>query len=344
MKNTILITGATGQVGSYLTQSLHEKGYQDVVLAIRVPNKITNTSYRTVVMDYDKPETIENALQGIDSVFMMTGYTIDMLVQSKIFIDTAKKSGVKYIVHLGACGDDNAQVAHWAWHQLIERYIEWSGMQYTHLRPESYMQNLLGYQGDNNLQKGILRSYFGHAVLSWVDCADVAELAAHCLLAPEKHTGHIYRLGYENKNYTQIAELITEQLGITFQYQAENPDEFWQHALNNNLELAYMKSIYDHYVDFTNGKLDRTGIVFDNFQTITGKPPTSLKQFILKHQRYFIWASPSSLCNSGLTFISEHFTYNDALPPANRGSKNHKNFFCKWPMVFATTKRGFWLK
>lgn len=49
-----------------------------------------------------------------------------------------------------------------------------------------------------------------------------------------------------------------------------------------------MKSIYDHYVDFTNGKLDRTGIVFDNFQTITGKPPTSLKQFILKHQRYFI--------------------------------------------------------
>lgn len=287
MKNTILITGATGQVGHYLVKSLQDKGYQDIVLAVRDPAKLKNPAYRTVEMDYDKPETIESALQGIDSIFMMTGYTIDMLVQSKVFIDIAKKSAVKYIVHLGACGDDNAQVAHWAWHQLIERYIEWSGIQYTHLRPESYMQNILGYQGDENLQQGTLRSYFGNAVLSWVDCADVAELAAYCLLNPQQHTGRIYRLGYENKNYTQIAELLTEQLGIPFRYQAENPDEFWQHALKNNLELAYMKSIYDHYVDFTNGKLDRAGIIFDDFQTITGKAPTSLKEFILKHQEQF---------------------------------------------------------
>ncbi|MEY0970621.1 SDR family oxidoreductase [Providencia huaxiensis] len=287
MKNTILITGATGQVGHYLVQSLQEKGYHDIVLAVRDPAKLKNTPYRTVVMDYDKPDTIETALQDIDSVFMMTGYTIDMLVQSKVFVDIAKKSAVKYIVHLGACGDDDAQVAHWAWHQLIERYIEWSGIQFTHLRPESYMQNLLGYQGDENLQKGVLRSYFGNAVLSWVDCADVAELAAYCLLNPQQHAGQIYRLGYENRNYTQIAELLTEELGIPFSYQAENPDEFWQHALKNNLELAYMKSIYDHYVDFTNGKLDRSGMVFDNFQTITGKAPRSLKEFILKHQEQF---------------------------------------------------------
>ncbi|WP_272656886.1 MULTISPECIES: hypothetical protein [unclassified Providencia] len=48
-----------------------------------------------------------------------------------------------------------------------------------------------------------------------------------------------------------------------------------------------MKSIYDHYVAFTNGELDRSGIIFDNFQTITGKAPTSLKEFILKHQEKF---------------------------------------------------------
>ncbi|MBP6121355.1 MULTISPECIES: SDR family oxidoreductase [Providencia] len=287
MKNTLLITGATGQVGNYLIQALQRKGYQDVVLAVRDPARIKAAPYPTVLMDYDKPETIKAALQGIDSVFMMTGYTIDMLSQSKIFVDMAKSAGVKYIVHLGACGDDNAQVAHWAWHQLIERYIEWSGIQYTHLRPESYMQNLLGYQGDNNLQKGVLRSYFGNAVLSWVDCADVAELAAYCLLSPEQHAGNIYRLGYENKSYPQIAQCLTDEIGIPFQYQAENPDEFWQHALKNNLELAYMKSIYDHYVTFTSGELDRTGMVFDNYLRITGKSPTTLKEFILKHQKHF---------------------------------------------------------
>lgn len=45
---------------------------------------------------------------------MMTSYTLAMPEQSKIFIDEARKSGVRHIVHLGACGDDNTRVAHWA--------------------------------------------------------------------------------------------------------------------------------------------------------------------------------------------------------------------------------------
>ncbi|MEQ4619868.1 SDR family oxidoreductase [Providencia vermicola] len=287
MKNRILVTGATGQVGHYLVRSLQAQGHEDVVLAVRNPAKLTHSPYPIVEMDYDKPKTIEVALSGVNSVFMMTGYTIDMLQQSKVFVDIAKKSGVNYIVHLGACGDDEAQVAHWAWHQLVERYIEWSGIQYTHLRPESYMQNLLGYQGEDNINKGVLHSYFGDAILSWVDCADVAELAAYCLLSPEQHAGQVYRLGYENKNYTQIAELLTTELGIPFHYQADDPDEFWQFAQTNSLELAYMKSIYDHYVAFTSGKLSREGMIFDNFQKITGKAPTTLKQFLIKHQNHF---------------------------------------------------------
>lgn len=287
MKNKILVTGATGQVGHYLVQSLLEKGYQDVVLAVRNPAKFAHSPYPLVEMDYNKPETIRSALEGIDSVFMMTGYTIDMLQQSKIFVDIAKQCGVRYIVHLGACGDDNAQVAHWAWHQMIERYIEWSGIHFTHLRPESYMQNLLGYQGENSADKGVLRSYFGDAILSWVDCADVAELAAYCLLSPEQHYGQTYRMGYENKNYAQIATLLTEDLGLPFRYQASDPQEFWDFAQSNALELAYMKSIYDHYLAFTAGELSREGMVFDNFQKITGKAPTSVKQFLIKHQDRF---------------------------------------------------------
>lgn len=287
MENKILITGATGQVGGLLVKSLQEKGYNNVVLAVRKPAENTHLPYPTVLMDYDKPETIKQALTGINSVFMMTGYTINMLQQSKVFIDIAKQHGVDYIVHLGACGDDNAQVSHWAWHQLIERYIEWSGIRFTHLRPESYMQNILGYQGDNNLNKNTLRSYFGDAILSWVDCTDVAEMAAHCLLSPNQHAGNTYRLGYENKNYQQIAQLITETLGVPFQYQADPPDEFWKYAQESQLELAYMKSIYDHYVDFTSGKLSRDGEIFDNFEKITGKPATTLKQFILNNKKHF---------------------------------------------------------
>ena len=75
----------------------------------------------------------------------MTGYIVDMLLQSKVLTDNAKKAGISHVVHLGACGPDDATVGHWAWHQLVERYIEWAGFTFTHLRPQDFMQNLLSY-------------------------------------------------------------------------------------------------------------------------------------------------------------------------------------------------------
>ncbi len=132
---TVLITGATGQVGKFLTQRLRESTGLNIILAARNPQTLADSGLPVRYFDYDDPDSILPALAGVDSVFMMTGYTLAMLEQSKVFTDEAKKSGVRHIVHLGACGDDNTRVAHWAWHQLVERYIEWAGFDFTHLRP-----------------------------------------------------------------------------------------------------------------------------------------------------------------------------------------------------------------
>jgi NAD(P)H dehydrogenase (quinone) len=77
-----------------------------------------------------------------------------MMQQSKDFLNAAKRAGVKHIVHLGACGDNDTRVPHYSWHQFIERYIEWCGFSFTHLRPEIFMQNLLGYGGEPLGSKG----------------------------------------------------------------------------------------------------------------------------------------------------------------------------------------------
>ncbi|MBI0575600.1 NmrA family NAD(P)-binding protein, partial [Pectobacterium parmentieri] len=89
------------------------------------------------------------------------GYTVDMLRQSKVFLDEAKNMGIRHIVHLGACGRDDSTVAHWVWHQYIERYIEWSGFSFTHLRPETFMQNLLSYDGTKAIKNGVIQQYTG---------------------------------------------------------------------------------------------------------------------------------------------------------------------------------------
>jgi uncharacterized protein YbjT (DUF2867 family) len=286
-KPKILIMGATGQVGGAVIPNLATNPSVQMVAAARSSDKASRLGVPAVPLDLDKPETIAPALDGVERVFMVTGYTIDMLRQSKDFLNIAKKAGVKYIVHLGACGDNDTRVAHYAWHQFIERYIEWCGFSFTHLRPEIFMQNLLGYGGESNVKKGVIRHYVGDARLSWVDCEDVAAVAASCLLDPENHQGQTYRLGYEARTYYDIAEIFTQVIGQPFSYEPRPPVEFYRNVLAAGAESSYMKCVFDSFTDFTAGKTPGADEVFDNFPAITGKKPRTLEDFAKTHADKF---------------------------------------------------------
>jgi len=183
----ILITGATGQVGGRTIDFLLSNQAIEIVAAVRSPEKaapFTAKGIATVILDFDAEPTHLPAFKGIDHVLIVTGYTVDMLRQSKVLLDNAKKAGVRHVVHLGACGRDDTSVAHWAWHQLVERYIQWSGFSFTHLRPETFMQNVLSYGGKKAIKDGVIHAYVEGARLSWVDVDDVAQVAALALAHP----------------------------------------------------------------------------------------------------------------------------------------------------------------
>lgn len=206
----VLITGATGQVGRGVVNFLRDDPTVRIIAAARKPAKAKDLAVPIVELDLDRVETFGPALEGIERVFLMTGYTVAMLRQSKVFLDAARKAGVRHVVHLGACGDDEATVAHWVWHQLVERYIEWSGFSFTHIRPEQFMQNLLGYGGKPTIINGQIEQYFGHARLSWVDCDDVAAVSALSLRDVEAHQGKTYRMGYDAQSLDDVAAILTE--------------------------------------------------------------------------------------------------------------------------------------
>lgn len=278
-KARVLVLGATGQVGGALVPLLVADESVEVVAAARTPAKAEHLGVEVVTFDLDRIETFAPALEDIDRIFMATGYTIDMLRQSKDLVNSAKRAGVQQIVHLGACGDDDTRVAHYGWHQFVERYIEWSGITFTHLRPEIFMQNLLGYGGESYVQKGVIKHYVGDARLSWVDCDDVAAVAAVCLAQPEPHAGKTYRMGYEAKTYYELAEIFTKVLGQPFSYEPQPPSDFLQNVLAAGAEPAYMKCVFDSYTDFTNGKDIGADATFDNFPGLTGRAPRSLADF-----------------------------------------------------------------
>jgi uncharacterized protein YbjT (DUF2867 family) len=286
-KTRILVMGATGQVGGAVVSELVKDTKVEVVAAARHVGKAGLLGVPVVHLDLDRIETFVPALEGVDSLFMATGYTVDMLRQSKDLVNTAKRAGVKHIVHLGACGDDDTRVAHYGWHQFIERYIEWSGIRFTHLRPEIFMQNLLGYGGENYVKNGVIKHYVGAARLSWVDCEDVAAVAAACLLDPSTHAGGTYRLGYEAKTYYELAEVFSNVLGQPFSYEPQPPEDFLLNVLAAGAEPAYMKCVFDSYTDLTNGKDIGADEIFDNFQAITGRQPKTIAQFAMKNAARF---------------------------------------------------------
>lgn len=283
----ILITGATGQVGSKTIEFLLPNKDIEIIAAVRTPEKavaFSDKGIATVILDFDDESTHLPALAGIDRVFVVTGYTVDMLRQSKALLDNAKKAGVKHIVHLGACGRNDTTVAHWAWHQLVERYIEWCGFSFTHLRPETFMQNVLSYGGKKAIENGIIHAYVAGARLSWVDIGDIAEVAALALTNPEVHGGQTYRLGYDAITYPEMAELMTAIVGKPFRYEPLAPEVFLHAMQDAGAEMAYMNCVYEHWERYAAGTIPGADDTFDNFPEITGKQPTKWADFIERHK------------------------------------------------------------
>jgi uncharacterized protein YbjT (DUF2867 family) len=279
-------------VGSRTIDFLAGEGEIEIVAAVRTPQKAVAFKAKgiaTVLLDLDDERTLLPALEGIDRLFVLTGYTVDMLKQSKALLDSAKKAGVQHVVHLGACGRDDTTVAHWAWHQFVERYIEWLGFSFTHLRPETFMQNLLSYGGEKTIQHGMIHAFVEGARLSWVDVDDVARVAALSLAHPEVHSGQTYRMGYDAMSFGELAELMTSIVGQPFRYEPLAPEVFLEATRSAGAEMAYMNCVYDHWKRYAAGTIPGADDTFDNFPSITGAQPTKMADFIQRHKAEFAY-------------------------------------------------------
>ncbi|MGL5796201.1 MAG: SDR family oxidoreductase [Waterburya sp.] len=288
-KPKILVLGATGKVGKEIARLLTQTGDVTVIAGVRSPEKAQNLIEEGIEvrhLDLDRHETIASALEGIDRALLLTGYTVDMLRQSKRFLDTAKQAKVKHIVHIGASGAPTNEVAHWGWHQFIEAYIEKLGFSYTHLRPEAFMQNLFGYGW---LNKGIITNYVGNARWSWIDCDDLAAVTVQTLLHPEKYAGQTIPLGYDAKTFAEVAQILTEIVGQPFRAEPHSPKEFLNNALQSGVEgiypNAYMNCVYTQLELNTADKIPEADATFDNFEAIVGRKPNTWKDFAVNYRQ-----------------------------------------------------------
>src|SRR5437763_10781549 len=139
----ILVTGSTGTVGSELVKQLKTAGakFRVAVSSLTKAKKANAEGLEAAVMDYTDPETFRYALQGVDKLFLLSppGST---QVEAPL-IEAARKSDVKHIVKLSVIGAESGATIFAREHAAMEKAILKSGIPYTFLRPNGFMQNYI---------------------------------------------------------------------------------------------------------------------------------------------------------------------------------------------------------
>jgi uncharacterized protein YbjT (DUF2867 family) len=292
---TVLVLGATGTVGRSLVAELRADdaaGRLDLVAGVRRPDagRVLGDGVRTRLVDLDVPERegpgrLVAALRDVDRLFLLTGYDVRMLAQSKAVVDAAAEAGVGHVVHLGVHAARGSSVAHHGWHQLVETYLESSGLPWTHLRPTWLMQNLL--VPVVGAGPGVLAGFAGDAAPSWVDAADVAAVAAAVLRDPARHAGRAYGLGTEAASLARVAALIGEVTGEPWRHEPCDPWEFYRAVIAAGAEPVYAASARTALERLADGGLPELSDTFDTVERLTGRAPVSLRAFLARHRERF---------------------------------------------------------
>lgn len=235
-----------------------------------------------VVLDLNRPQGFAAALSGVDRVFLLTGYTADMLYQSKTLVDAAVDASVGHIVHVGVMISGRDLVPHYTWHELIETYIEASGVAWTHLQPNVITESVL-VTDPPITETGAFSVSWQDAARGWVSAADIAAVAGAVLReGPDVHGGKSYRLSTEVLTPTQVADIISEALGKTVTCTLKGPEDMvaYVETIPSAGDRLYMESTVQTMRQTVNGNMDNTAIAHDDVQTVLGRPGTTMREWV----------------------------------------------------------------
>jgi NAD(P)H dehydrogenase (quinone) len=291
-KPRVLVLGSTGVTGKAIAAKLDDAGDQvEVVRASRNPktvDRLRGQGQPAVQLDLDDARTFPAALEGIDRLFVMTGYTVAMTHQTKTITDAAAAAGVGHIVHLGIFGDGRSTDPHFAWHELVERYIEGSGVPWTHLHPHMFMENLLSVLV---LRDGRLPWPAGDKPIGWVAGEDLASVAAKVLAeGPEVHGGKGYYMSTDLLNGVEAAAILSEALGQKVPADVMTPGQL-QQAVEQGLvstpsfmEENYARSSFEWFQQIFDGRMDDIAVTTTTVEELLGRPPMHLAEWAVQHR------------------------------------------------------------
>jgi uncharacterized protein YbjT (DUF2867 family) len=284
MAETILVTGATGTVGSEVVNQLSNiKSDFKIKAAVRsVENakKVKGDGIEVIQADYNKPETLRETLRDIDRLFIVPPESPNAIEQASNVIDEVKKSEIKHVVKLSALGADvESIVSSLRLHRQTEKIIEEAGIPFTFLRPAEFMQNFVNWYGPTIRSDNAFYLPAGNPKVSFVDVRDIAAVAVKVLTddGNGRHKGKVYTItGPEILSYHQAAEILSEATGKKIRYINVPEEEYRQEMKDSGIGDWWINVIMEVY-QFYKSRIQEQ--ISTAVEEVTGKKPITFAQF-----------------------------------------------------------------
>lgn len=281
----ILLTGVTGKTGGEAAKQLLEKGAKLRAL-VRDEAKAASlkaAGVELVVGDVSDAATVRRALSGAEKALLILPNGKTQLASEKQFTDLAVAAGVKQLVKMSsmeavAHAKSPIPKAHWA----VEEYIRASGLAWTMVKPNFFMQNLLTSAGSIKAQRKFSLP-MGNGTTGMADIRDIGAVCAE-VLTGQGHLRKSYEItGPEVPTFYQVAERFSAVLGEKVEYVPMPMDQF-RERMSKILEPWHLNAVCELFQEIADIGLDHTT---DTFRKLIGRDPIPVTQFIRDHVALF---------------------------------------------------------
>lgn len=278
MNEKILIAGATGTIGSFLVDQLIAQGKQLQVLT-RSSEKAREFKARGIkafIGDFADPEALFPALAGVEKLFLLSGAHPQQVQLQGNMIRAARRAGIRHLVKLSAsCAGPDLPTPIKRWHYETEQQIINSGIPYTFLRPNCFMQNTLKW-ATTIREKGLFYMPIEDAVVSQVDVRDIAAVAA-AVLSSGGHEGQTYEItGPEALSFDAVAAHLSSALGKQIRYARTSFEECCRRMIESGMEEWLAAAVTQTYRFMKAGGAAR---VTDVVSRLAGRESIAFSEF-----------------------------------------------------------------
>ncbi|MBV9539322.1 MAG: SDR family oxidoreductase [Acidisphaera sp.] len=282
----ILITGASGTTGGAVLDAARSLGLP-LRAMVRTADDARNlgAGVDVAVADFADSSSLAPALAGVDAVFLVCGPVPQLVELERGMIAACVSSGVRHVVLSSAIGADEFPKSFPSWHGKVEAALRESGLAYTIVRPNGFMQNIVGYYGPTIRSEGAFHAAMGEAKVSMVDVRDVGACAAAVLREPERHAGRVVALnGPEAVSCDEIAARISRLVGRKVAF-VDLPEQTQRRAMLTagmpEWQVTAVLELQEYY------RTGRCATLDDTIAGLTGHPARRLDAYLSENAAAF---------------------------------------------------------